>query len=128
MQNTQTNPEAEIRQAEQRLRAAMLASNVAELDALIDDRLLFIGPDGNVYHKADDLDLHRSGEERITHVDVEDTQIEIHGSVAITVVVADMAGIFKGDAFSGRSRYIRTWARGDSGWRIIAGSVRAIPE
>lgn len=128
MENTQTNAEVEIREAEHRLRAAMLASNVAELDTLIDDQLLFIGPDGNVYHKADDLDLHRSGEERITRVDIEDMQIELHGSVAITVVVTNMAGTFKGETFGGRTRYIRTWLRGDSGWRIVAGSVRAIPD
>lgn len=120
---------AEIRHVEERLRTAMLASNIGELDALIDDRLLFIGPDGGVYRKADDLDLHRSGEEQMTRVDIEDMQIELHGSTAITVVVANMAGVFKGDAFAGRSRYIRTWVRHyDAGWRIVAGSVCAVPD
>ena len=57
--------EQKIRQLEERLRQAMLKSDVAELDALIDDRLLFIGPDGAVFSKKDDLDLHRSGAERI---------------------------------------------------------------
>ncbi len=51
----------EIRHVEERLRNAMLTSNVTEFDALIDDRLLFIGPDDGVYRKADDLELHRSG-------------------------------------------------------------------
>jgi Domain of unknown function (DUF4440) len=52
-----TEPEGEtvqrIRAQEHRLRDAMLAGNVAELDALIDDRLLFVGPDGGVYSKAE---------------------------------------------------------------------------
>ena len=42
--------ENEIRQMENRLREAMLASNVAELVALIDDRLLFIGPASAVHN------------------------------------------------------------------------------
>jgi len=117
----------EIHQLEERLRAAMLTSNVAELDALIDDRLLFIGPDGNVYRKQDDLELHRSGAEQITRADFEEIQVETHGLVAITTVRANMAGTFKGAAFEGRYRYIRTWVRGESGWRIVAGSVSLIP-
>ena len=36
----------ELRRAERRLQAAQLASDVAALDALLDDRLVFSGPDG----------------------------------------------------------------------------------
>lgn len=116
----------EICQMEDRLRGAMLSSNVAELDALIHDQLLFIGPDGGLNHKNDDLDLHRSGQEKLSQVDLIDVQIEPHGSTAVSVVVADMAGTFKGQEFQGRYRYIRTWARTDEGWKVIAGSVCAI--
>jgi Domain of unknown function (DUF4440) len=116
----------EIRQMEDRLRAAMLAGNVAELDELIDDRLLFIGPDSGVYRKEDDLALHRSGQETLTRVDLQDVQIESHGSTAVTVVLVDMAGVFKGQAFAGKYRYIRTWLRSSDGWRVIAGSVCAV--
>lgn len=124
---TEMDP-TEIRQMEERLRTAMLTSNVADLEALIDDQLLFVGPDGGVYHKADDLELHRSGAEQLTRVDLEEILIERHGSTAIAVVLATVAGQFKGDAFAGRYRYTRTWMRGDKGWRIVAGSVVAVPE
>ena len=115
--------EREIIQAEERLVRAMLESDVSTLDALIDDRLLFVGPDGNVYSKQDDLALHSSGEERIGRLDVEQRLVEAHDSVAAVVVVAAMEGVFKGQAFAGRFRYLRTWLRTPSGWRIIAGSV-----
>lgn len=118
----------EIRQLEERLRVAMLTSNVAELDVLIDDRLLFIGPDAGVYRKEDDLELHRSGTERLSRVDFEEIQVEKHGPIAITVVVANLAGEFKGEAFAGYCRYVRTWMLGDDGWKIIAGSVHLVPE
>jgi hypothetical protein len=118
--------DTEIRQMEERLRGAMLSSNVAELDALIHDRLLFIGPDSGVYRKDDDLELHRSGQEKLTRVDLKDVQIESHGSTAVAVVVAELAGIFKGQEFEGRYRYIRTWVRSGEGWQVIAGSVCAV--
>lgn len=118
----------EIRQVEERLRNAILSSDVTELDALIDDRLLFIGPDGGVYSKADDLELHRSSKERLTRFDLKEVLIELHGSTAIAVVRANLAGSFKGEAFEGDYRYTRTWLRGDRGWRIIAGACAALPK
>jgi hypothetical protein len=118
--------QAEIRQVEERLRAAMLTSNVAELDALIDERLLFVGPDGGLYSKEDDLNLHRSGAERLTRIDIEEMAIELHDSIAIAAIRAYLAGVLNGQAFEGYYRYTRTWMHSDRGWRVVAGSVCAI--
>ena len=119
--------EAKIRHLEERLRQAMLKSDVAELDALIDERLLFIGPDSAVYSKKDDLALHRSGAERIARLEVEELRIEIYPSAAIVVLLANMAGVVNGQAFEGRFRYMRTWAPTTLYWRIVAGSVCSLP-
>src|ERR1700730_2940519 len=101
--------EEEIIAAESRLVDAMLRSDVAALDSLIDDRLLFMGPDGNVYSKQDDLTLHRSGEEKVRRLDVEQLSVQTYdNSVAAVVVVASMSGSFKGQDFAGRFRYLRT--------------------
>jgi hypothetical protein len=42
------------------LRRAQLASDVAEIDRLVDEELVFTGPDGSVYSKTDDLAAHRT--------------------------------------------------------------------
>lgn len=115
-----------IGEVEERLRLAMLQSNVVELDALIDDELLFVGPDGHVYTKADDLELHRSGAQRLSQADWCEIQAHYYGSACITVVAAQLAGTFKGQPFSGLYRYVRTWVQRESGWRIVAGSVTAL--
>lgn len=47
----------QIADMELRLRNAMLASSVHDLDRLLDDRLLFVGPDTNLSGKADDMAL-----------------------------------------------------------------------
>ena len=117
---------SDIAQLEERLRTAMLTSDVSELDALIDDRLCFIGPDGGLYGKADDLELYRSGTQQITYIGIEDLLIEQHGSTAITVVLANLAGTLNGQAFEGRFRYTRTWVRGELDWKIVSGSVCGI--
>jgi hypothetical protein len=118
--------EAEILEVEERLRAAMLTSNVAELDALIDDRLLFVGPEGNLYHKVDDLELHRLGQTQFNQIELEDIQIQPYDSMAIAVVLANLSVTFKGQVFEGHSRYTRVWVKGDRGWQIVAGSICSV--
>ncbi len=116
----------EILGLEERLRVAMLTSNVTELDDLLDERLLFVGPEGSVYSKADDLELHRSGTTQFAHIELIDIQIQRHESVAITVVLANLAGMFRGITFEGTSRYTRTWILGSQGWRVVSGSLCAV--
>ena len=53
--------ETQIRECEARLYTAMSASDVSELDMLIADDLLFVGPTGELATKAMDLEVHRTG-------------------------------------------------------------------
>ncbi len=113
--------------AERRLQAAQLAGDVAVLDELIDERLIFTGPDGQLYGKEDDLTLHRSGDQRMTAVQEEDVRCLVDGRTGVTWFVGRLAGTFKGTDFDGRLRYTRTWVHDDaSGWKIVAGHASAI--
>ena len=112
--------------AEQALRRAQFTSDVAALDRLIDDALVFTGPDGRVYSKRDDLNAHREGVMRLTRLDPAEEHVQRFGDVAIIVVRMEMAGTFHGAAFAGPYRYTRLWRNGPGGWRIVAGHVSAI--
>jgi hypothetical protein len=118
---------SQIASAEQALRLAMLEGNASKLDTLIADDLLFIGPDGSILSKAQDIELHRSGEQRISQLDVLTQEIRVKSGVGSVSIEAVMAGVFKGQAFVGRFRYLRVWQQTPSGWKIIAGSVAALP-
>ena len=59
-----------IRELETRLQKAMLASDVDALDALLADDLSFVDATGKVWSKADDLNAHRYGVQRIEQLDV----------------------------------------------------------
>ncbi len=116
----------QIQEYEERLRVAMLQSDVAELDVLIDDRLLFVGPGGGIYTKADDLQLHRSGSQRLSQADWHAVEVRSYGTTCITAVTAQLSGTFMGEPFSGLFRYVRTWVQQEDVWRVVAGSVSAI--
>lgn len=104
----------------------MLAGDADALERLLDDRLIFVGPDGSVATKQDDLAAHRAGSHRFRRLDIEDTRIEMHGDTALVVVLVWLSVEAQGQVFEGRHRYTRTWHHDVDGWRIIGGGVLAL--
>ncbi|MFN2637556.1 MAG: nuclear transport factor 2 family protein [Gemmatimonadaceae bacterium] len=115
-----------LRNCESALRAAQLTSDFAALDRLVDDALVFTGPDGAVYGKADDLKGHRDGMIRITRLEPSEERVQEFGSIAVVSVRMQMSGTFRGEAFSGPFRYTRVWCQRPDGWRVVAGHVSAV--
>ncbi len=115
-----------LRACEADLRQAQLASDVAALDRLVDDALVFTGPDGAIYGKRDDLDAHRHGMVRITRLEPSDERIQRFGSIAVVSVRMEMAGTFRSATFAGPFRYTRVWCKRPEGWRVVAGHVSAV--
>ena len=112
----------ELREAERRLQAAQLAGDIAALDQLLDDRLIFtFGPDGKCYTKQDDLQLHRSRQQSLTKIIEEDLTVLVEGRTGVTWFLGALEGTFAGAPFAARLRYTRTWIHDDHhGWRVLA--------
>jgi ketosteroid isomerase-like protein len=122
-----TEIETQIRACEARLYAAMLASNVAELDALIADDLLFAGQTGELATKAMDLELHRSGGTQFQEFTPEELEIRVWSEqFALASAKIFLRGTYLGQAFAGPYRYTRIWRKGQSGWQIVGGSATAM--
>lgn len=123
------NPEieAQIRDFEARLYAAMLASNVAELNELIADDLLFVGPTGELATKAMDLELHRTGATEFKELIPKELEIRVWSQdFVLAAAKIFLSGTFLGNAFAGDYRYLRVWRRRGDTWQIAGGSVSPI--
>jgi ketosteroid isomerase-like protein len=118
----------EIVALEAELRAAQLAADVAVLDRLIADELLFAGPDGQLGTKAQDLDAHGSGVVRFRVHEPEELRVRRVGAdVAIASLRARLAVEVMGKLAEGTYRYTRVWAREDGRtWRVAGGQVSEI--
>ena len=121
------DPEIVLLEAE--LRAAQLAADVATLDRLIADELLFTGPDGRLGTKAQDLAAHRSGFIRMReHVPIELRVRRVGTDVAIVALRTRLTVEVNGSSMQGMYRYTRVWAREGGAWRVAGGHVAAAAE
>ena len=118
-----------LRAAERRLQAAQLASDVEALADLLDDALIFTGPDGAIYTKDDDLGAHRSGQQVLSRVEESELQALVVGSTGVTWFLGTLEGTVGGQPFMARMRYTRTWVLNDQGgWHIVAAHASAVSE
>lgn len=116
--------EMTIETLEERLRQAMLDSDVSTLDKLIADDLLFTLPTGLVIDKQTDLAAHRSGIQNYHDIEIDDRQIHHYGDWAVVTLKAEMTA----KVFSGTYRFTRVWAQRQHRWQIVAGHASQVVE
>ncbi|WP_284661582.1 nuclear transport factor 2 family protein [Myxococcus sp. SDU36] len=119
-------PEEDFLAAEEALRQAMLLSDVAALDALLSDDLLFVSHAGQILDKDADLEAHRSGALRLTRVDFTDPHFRYLSAGAVVVVHAALSGEFQGAPFEGNFRYTRVWQVVDDAPQVVAAQCTAV--
>ncbi|MGE6917142.1 nuclear transport factor 2 family protein [Achromobacter kerstersii] len=115
---------ARIQAAEEELRQAMLASDIAALSRLLDPELIFTNHMGWTFTREDDLDAHRSGLLKIHGLDLSEWNIAVREACAVVSVQARITGSYNGVPANGTFRFMRTWAPDaeQNQWRVIAAS------
>jgi hypothetical protein len=113
--------------AEDRLRHAMLAGDVAALGELLDDHIVYTGPDGRQVSKQQDLDAYASGAVEITGYDEQHRSVRVIGCTGLTWILTEVHGRAGSQPFGARLRYTRTWVY-DAGWRVVAAHASFAPQ
>ena len=118
---------APIVEVEERLRQAMLTSDVAELDALIASELLFTSYLGQLITKQQDLEMHRSRVLKLTELNPSDPHIQLHDRFAVVSVQMHLVGSYDGTPIDQHIRFTRVWAVSSAGaWQIVAGHASVV--
>ena len=113
--------------AEERLRLAMLASDVDALNELISSDLMFTNHFGQVPGKQDDLALHRSGVLKFHTLEATEQQIKTSGQISVVSVRMKLSGIYGGSPFTGDLRYTRIWRLSQNNTlQVIVGHSSAV--
>ena len=117
------NLEDEIVAREDALLRAITSNDVALLDDVLHDDLLFNGPDGQTGTKAQDLANYRTGGIQLRRAEASDRLVSAIGDDVVVAVTVALEGSYLGLPVDGRYRYLRVWKRIGGAWRVIAGSV-----
>jgi Domain of unknown function (DUF4440) len=116
--------ELQIVEIEERLRQAMLKSDVAELDALIASELIFTSYLGQLVSKKQDLDMHRSGRIKIESITPSERQIQLNDGFSVVSVRMYISGSYEGTEMESDFRFTRVWTVSSVGLlQIVAGHV-----
>lgn len=116
--------ESQIIEIEERLRQAMLNSDVDELDALIAPELIFTSYLGQLVSKQQDLDMHRSGRIEIESIAPSERQIQLNEGFSVVSVKMHMSSSYEGTEMEGNFRFTRVWSLSSAGsLQIVAGHV-----
>ena len=112
---------------EERLRQAMLASNVSVLDELLAPEIIITNHLGQLLEKQDDLAAHESGLIKINELKPSEQHIQIHGEVTSIAVRMQITGSYDGNPSNGDFRFTRVWAISSSGnWHIVAAHISMV--
>jgi ketosteroid isomerase-like protein len=121
--------EAQVVEAEERLRQAMLHNDVQALGELMADKLLFTGHHGQIASKADDLAAHRARLLQVTQIEPSERQILLRANFAVVSVKMHLVGSYAGEPIDQSMRYTRVWAPGPDGrLQIIAGHMGEVQQ
>jgi ketosteroid isomerase-like protein len=117
-----------IIELEERLCAAMLASDTEALENLLSPELIFINHLGQVLGKEEDLAGHRSGMVRTDSLQCSEQRIlVVDDDCAIVTVRARISGAYAGHPANADLRFTRVWtASSAKQWQLIAAQATAV--
>jgi hypothetical protein len=111
-----------ILELEERLRIAMLNSDVGALDQLLAPGLIFTNHLGQLLSKQDDLEAHRSGRLKVKDLTASEQHVRLYENVAVVSVRLRLSGTYGGGPADGDFRFTRVWcpAPGKDSWHVVA--------
>jgi hypothetical protein len=113
--------ETQILQAEERLRLAMLSSDVDTLNELLAPELIFTNHLGQILGKQDDLNAYLSGTLKVQVLTPSEQHIQLRENMAIVTVRVHLVGSYAGIASDHDFRFTRVWILSNIGtWQIAA--------
>lgn len=116
-----------IERLEERLRVAMLESDVAELGVLLSEQLIFTTFLGELISKQQDLEAHKSGHVLLHSIEISQVLTKMFGEAALVNCLAEIDATFDGDRTKKQFRFTRLWATAESGTiQVMAGQATLV--
>lgn len=117
----------EIRALEDRRYKAMVDGDLATLDALLGDGLVYTHSSSVVDGKASYLAALRAKKFVYQKVERPEENIQAHGDTAVVTGELRLEVLLEGNPRAMRSRFLNVWAKGPKGWQMVAWQSTPVP-
>ena len=122
-----TQLEDTIRDLENRRFRAMCEMDLAALEALLGDTLVYTHSSAATDSKTSYMQAFRSGKWVYKSVARPVEEIQMHGDCAVVTGRAEIEVVVEGTSRQLNSRYIDVWIKGTDGWKMVAWQSTPIP-
>jgi hypothetical protein len=109
----------QVQQAERQRFTALTAQNLAALDPLLADELLYCHSNGQVENKQQFLETVRTGRIRYESIDMHEFQARLYGEVAVGTGYITVQGSLGGQPMTLELRYTDVYAWRAGHWQLI---------
>jgi ketosteroid isomerase-like protein len=79
-----------------------------------------ISASGAVSTREQTLARVRSGDIKLSSIDVDEEQVRVYGDTAVVTGRVHVLGAVKGQAIDHKARYTRVWVRQSGAWKLVA--------
>lgn len=117
----------QVQQVERQRFAALTAQDLAALDPLLADELLYCHSNGQVENKQQFLETIRLGRIRYESIDVHEFQARLYGTVAIGTGYITVRGQLGGQPMTLELRYTDAYAWRAGHWQLINWQSTRLP-
>ncbi|HYY04621.1 MAG TPA: nuclear transport factor 2 family protein [Gaiellaceae bacterium] len=109
-----------VAQLQDRVNAALLASDWQTLEELVDPNAGIVGPRGFMISRNDWIGVHRESAYEQLRLETHDTDVRQYDGAAIRFDVVDSECRYRGETIKGRFRVMQAWAARSGRWRLVA--------
>ncbi|CAG4889841.1 nuclear transport factor 2 family protein [Paraburkholderia saeva] len=116
-----------VRQLEDERYAAMLGKDIAVLDRLLDDKLVYMHSTGVADTKSSYIEGLRTGVWDYRSIDRTEMRYQVDGDIVLVFGKLAISMITRGVHKAFESRALAVWVRKPDGWHLLAVQSGAIP-
>lgn len=109
-----------ILELEEKLRLAMCNSDIATLDRLLSNQLIFTNHLGQVTSKDQDINSHKNKIFVVRSIVLSNMKILELGDSAVATTQAEISGEYNGVPTSGNFRFTRVWSKTHDHWEVVS--------
>ncbi len=108
---------------------ALVQGDLAKLDQIVGDDLVYISPTGQVQTKAEVVADRKSGALKVSAIEAEDVQVRVYGETAVVTYRTINKGFLdNGKDFSGQIRATSVYVKRDGRWQLVSQQMTRIAQ